>query len=150
LGNLSAKLIFLLIAALAGMTMAIQGTFNSTLGKVIGLWEATFIVHLLGTVIVGLLLWGLGLGRGNFSVYAQAPWYTFLGGILSVVIIYTVVVSIPKLGVCNATTAIIVGQVLTACIIDHLGLFGAKRLALGWSQLAGLGLLATGAKLLLK
>ena len=147
---MSAKLIFLLVAALAGMTMAVQGTFNSALGKVIGLWEATFIVHLMGTVIVALLLWGLRLGRGDFGVYAEAPWYTYLGGVLSVVIIYTVVVSIPKLGVCNATTAIIVGQVLTACIIDHLGLFGAKKLAMGWSQLAGLGLLAAGAKLLLK
>lgn len=147
---MSVKLIFLLVAALSGVTMAVQGTFNSALGKIIGLWEATFIVHFLGTILVAVLLWGFKLGKGNFGSWPEAAWYTYLGGVLSVLIIYGVAVSIPRLGVCNATTAIIVGQVLTACLIDHLGLFGVKRLSISWYQFAGLGLLATGAKLLLK
>ncbi len=139
----------LLIAALAGVTMAVQGTFNAALGKIIGLWEATFVVHLIGTVIVAVLLWVFRLGTGNFAVYAEAPWYTYLGGFLSVLIIFGVAVSIPKLGVCTATTAIIVGQVLTAGLIDHLGLFGMTKTSIHWYHFAGLGLLATGARLLL-
>lgn len=142
--------IYLLAAFFSGVTMAVQGTFNSALGKVIGLWEATFVVHLLGAIIVGGLLWPLGLGKGSFGAWSGAAWYTWLGGVLSVAIIFGVAVSIPKLGVSNATTAIIVGQVLAAFLIDYLGLFGFKKLSIGWLQFAGLGLLATGAKLLLK
>jgi transporter family-2 protein len=97
-----------------------------------------------------LLLFILRLGKGNFSVYGQAPWWAFLGGAVGVGIIYLVVASIPKVGVANATTAIIVGQVLAALAIDHFGLFGLQRLPCSWCQVAGLLLLAVGAKLLLR
>jgi transporter family-2 protein len=65
-------------------------------------------------------------------------------------IIYLVAASIPAVGVCNATTAIIVGQVLTAVIIDHFGGFGLNRVPCSWNQLAGVALLAVGAKMLLR
>ena len=47
-----------------------------------------------------------------------------------------------------ATTSIIVGQVLTACLLDHFGLFGLEK-PVNWLKLLGVGLLALGAKLLL-
>ena len=46
----------LLVAAFSGVAMAVQGSINSALGKVIGLWESTFIVHLVGLLLVSLLL----------------------------------------------------------------------------------------------
>ncbi|HEX3030710.1 MAG TPA: DMT family transporter [Bacillota bacterium] len=149
---MSPQLLFLLVAAISGVAMAIQGTLNSALGKVIGLFEATLVVHVIGAVLVAVLLFGFRVGQGHsgLGAYTLGPWYNYLGGILSVAIIYLVAVSIPRLGVCNATTAIIVGQVLAACLIDHLGLFGVKKLPMGIYQILGLGLLATGAKLLLK
>ncbi len=56
---------------------------------------------------------------------------------------------IPRLGVASATTAIIVGQVLTALCIDHLGCFGLDKVPFTWTKLLGLALLAAGAWLLL-
>lgn len=81
---------------------------------------------------------------------SQAPWYTYLGGVISVFIIYLVAASIPKIGAANATTAIIVGQVTMAVIIDHLGLFGLQADAFTYRQGVGIILLAVGAKLLLR
>ena len=63
-------------------------------------------------------------------------------------IVGLVAVSIPKVGVCNATTAIIIGQVSMAVLIDHFGWFGMSRLPWNPWQLAGIGLFAAGAKLL--
>lgn len=140
----------LIVAALSGLTMAVQGSMNSVLGKYIGLWEATWVVHLVGLMLVSLLLFVMRVGDGHLANFQQAPWYTFLGGILSVGIIYGVVTSIPRLGVANATTAIIVGQVLTAVIIDHLGLFGVEKIPFSWWQFLGLVLLAVGARCLLR
>lgn len=68
---------------------------------------------------------------------------------MSAVILYTVMASISKLGVSIATTAIIVGQVSTALIIDHFGLFGLKEIPFTWWKVFGVALLATGAKLML-
>lgn len=140
----------LLLALVSGVLMAVQGSLNSSLSKAVGLWEATFVVHVTGTVVLIIALYVLGIGRGDLGAFAQAPWYSYLGGIVSVFIIYLVAASIPQVGVANATTAIIVGQVLTAVAIDHFGVFGLDRIPCGWSQLAGLVLLAVGAKLLLK
>lgn len=143
------KLLPLAPAAVAGLTMAIQGSLNAALGKAIGLWEANLVVHTLGTAVVAVVVFLLRQGDGNLARVFAAPWYTLLGGALSVLIIYGVAASIPKLGVATATTAIIVGQVLTALCIDHLGCFGLERVPFTWTKLAGLALLASGAWLLL-
>lgn len=42
----------LIIAAVAGIVMAVQGSLNAVLSKFIGLTETTFVVHLTGTLIV--------------------------------------------------------------------------------------------------
>lgn len=148
--ELTGKVFALIIAAVAGLTMAVQGAMNSGLGKIIGLLEATLIVHLSAAVTVMILLFGFNLGKGDWLKYPQVPWYYYLGGILGVIITYTVVVSMPKLGVANATTAIIVGQVSTAFLLDCFGVFGMERVFFSWQKLIGLGFLAIGARILLK
>jgi len=149
-GNMTNEALALVLAALSGVLMAVQGSINASLSKAIGILEANFFVHISGTILILCLLFILKLGKGSFNTYTEAPWYAFLGGIVGVGIIYLVVVSIPKVGVANATTAIIVGQVLAALSIDHFGLFGLQRMPCNWCQLLGLGLLAIGAKLLLR
>lgn len=147
--SLSGGYFFLVIAVLAGVAMAVQGALNSALGKIIGLWEATFLVHLSATIVLVLIIFLLKIGEGDFALYHKAPWYLYLGGIVGVLITYGVVSSIPKLGAATATTAIIVGQVLTALIIDQLGLFGLKEISFTWMKFLGLILLSVGARLLL-
>lgn len=148
--DIPAHLMPLVLAVISGILMAVQGSLNAALSKVIGLLEATFIVQITGTVVVLILLFVFRMGKGNLSAVWQAPWYSYFGGLVGVFIIYLVAASIPKVGVANATTAIIVGQVLTAVLIDHFGGFGLERTPCGWNQIAGLLLLAAGAKLLLK
>lgn len=147
---MSIKVLALLIAALAGVTMALQGSLNTALGKVIGLLEATFVVHLVGLMLAGLLVFVLRLGTGDWHRYDDVPWYFYLGGVLGVMIIYGVVKSIASVGVAAATTAIIVGQLLTAALVDHLGLFGLERIPFSWYRVAGTVLMAGGAWMLLK
>ncbi|NPV53655.1 MAG: DMT family transporter [Firmicutes bacterium] len=145
----SFKLVALVVAVFSGVFMAVQGSLNSRLGKVIGLWEATLVVHVVGLITIAIILFVLGLGKGDIGRLPGAPWYTLTGGLLGVLIVYGVVVSIPRLGVAVATTLIIVGQVMTALIIDHYGLFGLQRVPFTWLKGLGLVLLAAGAKLLL-
>jgi transporter family-2 protein len=138
------SLIPLIIAALSGVSMAVQGSLNAVLGKVVGMLEATMIVHLIGTLVALFALFGLGLGRGNLSIIDQVPWYAYLGGAIGVIIIFGVVFSIPRVGVANATTAIIIGQVAAALLIDYLGLFGLERICITWWNGLGLLFLALG------
>lgn len=147
--DISGNTLALLLAFASGVLMAIQGAMNAGLSKVIGLLETTFIVHVIGTVVILVLLFGFKMGKGSLAAFAEAPWYLYLGGLVGVGILYLVAASIPEVGAANATTAIIVGQVLTAIIIDHFGAFGLEQMSYGWNQIIGLVLLAVGGKLLL-
>lgn len=145
--DLKGRLFFLILAAVSGALMAVQGTFNSLLGKVIGLLESTFAVHLIGSLTAGILL--LIFGNGNFFKSGQAPWFSWLGGPIGVAIIFGVAFSIPRVGVGAATTAIIAAQLFTAYLIDHFGLFGMERIPFNLLKMGGIVLIIAGAKLLL-
>lgn len=140
--------LYLAIAALSGAAMALQGTLNTALGKIVGIWESTLIVHVVGTVISLLVILILGVGFGGLGKMGNAPWYTYLGGLLNVIIIYAVVRSMPQIGVGNATTAIIVAQLITALCIDCTGAFGMKKIPFQYIDLLGIALLAVGARIL--
>lgn len=133
----------------AGLLMAVQGTLNGLMGKMIGPWEGNFVVHAIATFVIFVLVLVIGVGDGDFSKWREVPWYGYLGGIINVGIIYGVMASIPKLGASVATTAIIAGQLGTAMVIDWLGLFGMEKVSFSWLQILGLLLLVAGGRLML-
>lgn len=137
------------IAIISGISMAIQGTLNSSLSQKTSIFAATLLVHVIGTIVafIALLAWRAPILNLNWGTI---PWYSYLGGVLSVIIIGLVATSIPKIGVCNATTAIIIGQVTMAVVIDHYGWFGTTKLPWNAWQFVGVGFFAVGAKLLFR
>ncbi len=141
--------VWLALPCAAGMLMAVQGSINGQVSKLIGALEGNFLMHAVGLGLIFLLLFVIGIGDGDWSRWRELPWYGYLSGVINVAIIYGVMVSIARLGACPATTAIIVGQVGTAAAIDWLGLFGLEKAQFSPWQLVGIGLLAAGAKLLL-
>ena len=73
---MTGRITALSIAALAGALMALQGSLNSNLGKLAGLWEATFLVQITGTLLTVTLL--PLVGNGSLQKLWSAPWYTWL------------------------------------------------------------------------
>lgn len=141
--------LYLLLAAVAGSAMAIQGTWNAALGKILGIWQSTLLVHIIGTVTVLVIILVVGAGFASFNKIDSVPYYALLGGVLNVLIIFAVVKTIPAVGVGNATTAIIVAQISTAVLIDCLGVFGMKKIGFQYLDILGIVLLAVGARILL-
>jgi transporter family-2 protein len=137
------------LPCLAGMLMAVQGSINGLVGKYIGTLEGNFLMHCVGLGIIFVLLFVIRVGDGDWSRLGEVPWYGYLSGLINVIIIYGVMVSIPRLGAASATTAIIAGQVATATLIDWLGLFGLEKTPFSYWQVVGIVLLAIGARLML-
>ena len=135
-------------AALSGALMAVQGTLNAGLSKTIGLVEAAFVVHVVGAAVGGVLLLA-GLGQGGLKQAPQATWYTYIGGLLGMAIVFLVALAIGKAGAASATTAIIVGQISTAVVIDLFGWLGVEQVPFSIYKVLGVVLLAGGAWLLL-
>ncbi len=143
-------IIALVVAAAAGATMAVQGSLNSLLGKSLGYVPATVLVHGVGLLFALALLMALPEESLELARLSDVPWYAYLGGILGVGIVLAVVYGISQVGVGRATTAIIAAQIFTAVLIDHLGLWGMKKLPFTWHRLAGAVLMIAGSWLLLR
>ena len=114
-----------LVAAMAGASMALQGAFNAVLGKKVGPFHASFVVHVVGTILLGTILLFMA-NEAGFEKIRESPWYAFLGGPLNVLIIWAVLSSIGRLGVAPATTAILFAQIGTALALDLVGFVGTK------------------------
>lgn len=83
------------------------------------------------------LVW-IGIQKG-------LPWYSFLGGIIGILVVLGTVFSINKLGVANAITLLLASQVLAAALLQQFGLLGQEASPLSAAKLVGLGILLMGA-----
>jgi transporter family-2 protein len=93
------------------------------------------------------------LAHQSFDAFARAvhqPWWMLLGGLMGLLIVFTVTYAGPRIGVAATVGILIAGQLAMGAAIDRWGLFGSERIALHWPRLIGLGLLAVGAALSLK
>lgn len=142
----------LIVAAVAGSLMAWQGTINSLLSEGISLAYATLVVHVTGTIaaaVIALTVYLTGSVSTDLGDMFSSPWYAYVGGILGVAIIWGVAATIARTGAAPATTAIIVGQVATAAMLDHFGAFHLERTPFSVARGIGLALLTAGAWLML-
>ncbi len=142
------KIFALIIAGIAGGSMALQGVLNSILGKHIGEFEAAFVVHVIATIVLGIVL-TFGVTQGSIRNIRSVPWFGFLGGPLSVIIVWGVLMSIGKVGAASATTAILTVQILTALILDYFGVAGEK-VPVDKAKIVGVLVFIVGAYLLLR
>ncbi|MGQ0286957.1 DMT family transporter [Pasteurellaceae bacterium 22721_9_1] len=137
---------FIIIALCAGAALAIQSAINSQLAGAMGGQPvvAAFISFFTGAVVLfSICLWKADLGIA-WQHLPKQPWWRFIGGALGALVVYTTIFLAPKIGITNMLFFIIVGQLITAAIIDHFGLLGmAERPTHIW-QLIGFVIIACG------
>ena len=141
--------LYILFAVAAGAGVAAQAVINSRLRFVLGapVWAAIvqFVVGLLMLVLFA------ALSRPPLPVsadIARVPWWMWTGGLLGATFILMAVVVTPALGAALMLASSIVGQLGTALIIDHFGLFGATVVPISPTRIAGVALLIGGAILI--
>jgi bacterial/archaeal transporter family-2 protein len=103
------------------------------------------------TAVIALAI--LLLARGSLAAFSDAvhqPWWMLLGGVMGLIIVFTVTYAGPRIGVTATVGILIAGQLAMGAAIDRWGLFGSERIALHWPRLLGIGLLAVGAALSLR
>lgn len=139
----------LIMAALSGMAMTFQGTFNSALGKKIGVLETSMVVHVVGLAvsILCVLIWGT---FPKIDTLRNVPYYSLLGGILGVVIVAGVAFTISRMGAAFGISIILIAQLLSAVLLDHFGIFTLDRIPIDTARVIGTVLLVIGARLMVK
>ncbi|GAA0071932.1 DMT family transporter [Clostridium sardiniense] len=129
-------------AIISGISMSLQGVFNTRLGEKIGTWETNTLVQLTGLIIT--LIVTVFVGKGDFKALSGANKIYLLGGALGVVIIFTVMMSIGSLGTTCAIGIILVSQLVTAAIIDYFGLFGSEKINFTLKEFIGVAIMIIG------
>ncbi|SMP56132.1 DMT family transporter [Anoxynatronum buryatiense] len=132
----------ILYAILAGLFISLQSVFNTRLGEKVGLWETTAIVHATGLLVAMAIL--TRVGWGGLSNAFEVNRAYLLGGAFGVVIVYSVMNGIGRLGAAQATTIILMTQLLSALAMDTFGLFGLEQVPLTWTKPAGLLVILAG------
>ncbi len=130
-------LTLIILAALGGVAVAIQGQLMGVMDKGMGTKESVFLTYVLGGLIMLVYLF---ITPGGFSFKAlggSVPIYTLWSGVLGLVIVSAISYTIPRLGLATAFTIVIAAQFLVSALIEQFGWLGATHHPLHLGRLAG-------------
>jgi bacterial/archaeal transporter family-2 protein len=136
------------IGIIAGSMITIQSVLNSALGKKTGNLGSVLILTLVSISILLVLIILFPNTASLRNIPGMAEWYLYIGGVLGVVILAAPIFLIPKIGTTSTLTALVVGQLLLALLLDHFGLFGFPKVEINLMRIVGVVLLALGAFLI--
>jgi transporter family-2 protein len=137
-------LLGILVAALSGVLMSVQGVFNTEVTKQGGIWMSAAFVQFTAFATC-VLAWIISGRNGSLSAILSIDRkYLLLGGVIGAFITYTVIKSISLAGPAKATLVIVTAQLLAAYIIELFGLFGVEKAAFEIKKLIGIILAAVG------
>lgn len=135
-----------LIMFAAGIGIPVLAALNAALGQRLGSPVAAglvlFVVALSATAVV-FAVSGFTSGA-SLSGVTKAPPHLFLAGTLVAFYVLTITWIAPTFGVGNAVFFVLIGQLVSAALIDHFGLFGATVHALTPARAAGIAVMAGG------
>ena len=133
------------LAVAAGLAGSVQVALMSRLGERIGVFQALGFATLLTAVLAFAILLALRRSAAGYERALHQPWWMLMGGVMGLLIVFTVTYAGPRIGVAATVGILIAGQLAMGAAIDRFGLFGSARIALHWPRLLGIGLLAVGA-----
>lgn len=128
----------------AGVGIPVLAALNAQLGARLGSPAAAaavlFVVALAGTLAV-LLATG---GASRLAALPAQPRHLLLAGLLVAFYVLSITWIAPRFGVGNAVFFVLLGQLVSAALIDHFGLMSALPRPVNLTRAAGIALMAAG------
>lgn len=129
-------LLLSLLMFATGVGIPIMAAWNSRLGAELeSPWAAAFILFVLGAFICGIAMLVLGLPKHGW--FDATPLY-YAGGLVVSFYILSITWTAPRIGVANAVFFVLLGQIVTAALVDQFGLFGALKSSLTTQRIIGI------------
>ncbi len=140
------KILFLYgLAIIVGALIPIQAATNATLSKVTGhVFYSSLILFVVGITLILILIIFFKPNPPSIGELVAAPLYSYAGGFIVATYVLSITFLAPRIGVGNAVFLIVTGQILSAAIIDHYGLFGSSIFPFTLKKIAGLGCMVVG------
>ena len=128
----------------AGVGIPLLAALNANLGQRIGSPVAAGVVLFavaFASALVVLLLTG---GAGALAKVPGQPPVLFLAGCLVAFYVLTITFVAPRFGLANAILFVLLGQLVSAAVIDATGLMGLAARPVSAVRLLGLAVMAVG------
>lgn len=134
---------YALIMLAAGIGIPVLAALNASLGRHMGAPAAASVV-LFTVALLTALAMVLFTGPQAITKVADAPKHLLLGGVLVAFYVLSITYIAPHFGVGNAVFFVLLGQLISAALIDHYALFGATQSPLTVTRAAGIVVMAAG------
>ena len=145
-------IVALVVAVGSGIAIGLQSALNNWAGRLMGPTTTGLLVNFVGGVIAGTLLLVLAPRQNVLqweALKGMAPGIILAAGALGIVIITGIAYALPRAGIAAGLSAVILGQMVVAAVVDGLGWGGAEPIPLSGARIAGLMLLVLATFLLL-
>ena len=141
------NLIYITVAIFAGVIFAVQPAVNENVGRSLNHpIQASFASFLVGTLILLIINFALGLEFPATDKLISIPWWLWLAGGAIGAFVVTVALSIqPKIGAGVWISCFIFGQLVMSILLDHFGWLGLEIHSINPMRALGAFLLAIGA-----
>jgi transporter family-2 protein len=136
------------LGVIAGSMITIQSVLNSALGQKTGNFGSVLVLTVVSMALLVILIVAFPNTADLKNIPGISEWYLYLGGAFGVAILAAPIFLIPRIGATSTLTALVVGQLLLALIIDHFGLFSFPKIEINSMRIMGLALLVAGAFLI--
>jgi transporter family-2 protein len=121
---MTGTLTLILIAAAAGVAVALQGQFMGTMDRNAGTPTSVFVTYGIGAIIAA----SLWIARGApFEGLRRVPWYSWTAGAFGLVIVGGIGYAAPRLGLGRTLIITIAAQLLAAMLLERT--FDVRRVA---------------------
>jgi transporter family-2 protein len=135
------------LAVLAGLGGAVQVAVMGRFGDRIGVVEALAFATAVQLALAAAVLVAARQGVGNLGAALKAPPWMWVGGLMGLVIVFSITFAQPRIGATATIGILIAGQLAMGALIDRFGWFGVDQIGLSRMRVAGIALLGAGAVL---
>lgn len=138
--------IYFLIAFLLGAITPIYLPMNSVISRHVGSPALANVVFFFVALMATTLLAASGNGLA-FHRFQGVPFYLYISGVISAVLVLGTTVLIPRLGANHFFILFVSGQIMMALFVSHLGILESPQDSLSVRKLLGAVLLLSGVTL---
>ena len=134
-----------ILGIVAGFGLTAQVGMNSQLRKVLqSANQAALISFMVGTLaLIGLLV-AMRTPLPARETLAAVPVWAWFGGLLGAFYVATSTIVAAELGATTLLGLALLGQLLTAMVVDHFRWLGLPENPITWTRMAGVALLGMG------
>ncbi len=119
--------LLILVALLAGTALALQAAYLGELADALASPFASAVVSITVGVVFVWLAWLVAAQQGwggQLSTLRTTSWWVVLGSGLGSLAVLLIALIVRRLGIAETVAATMAGQLLSAMLIDRVGIFG--------------------------